>query len=73
MSWEVKVTKDNVARMDNVARSMRVHLEQLLKQLQEYPLEVHFEGYCIFFDNERDVRNFIDWLEEQVESVRPAA
>jgi hypothetical protein len=73
MSWKVQVTKKNVEKMATIASALRSHLRDLLSQVREYPLEVHFDGYCLFFDKEPDVISFIDWLDEQVKAVRAAA
>lgn len=73
MTWNISVTRENVEQMSDVADSLRAHLDQLIDDVQEYPLEIYFEGYRVFFEDEADVHNFIQWLEGRVESVRHAA
>lgn len=73
MTWNVKVTRDNVQNMELVANAMHRRLTQLLAQVSEYPLEVKFEGYRLFFETADDVTNFLRWLNTEVDNVKRAA
>ena len=64
--WRIEVTKANVEQLRTVASSLRIHLADLLKEIQRYPLEVHFAGYRLVFDSECSIQEFVTWLDSEV-------
>lgn len=68
MTWNIKVTKKNVQSLDSVAKALRACLSDILNEVEEYPVELNFSGYRVFFETKTDVHAFIKYLDEQLES-----
>ena len=72
MAWDIQVTEANVAEVDIVAEALHSHLQEVLKEVQEYPVEIYVAGYRVTLETEDDVRELLAWLQSEVRAIRAA-